>query len=44
LVLLAAVVEFGGHVFTGAQCSATFEFDAHVEGFEDAAGAVDHGE
>lgn len=41
LVLLAAVVEFGGHVFVGAECSSAFELDAHVEGFEDAAGAVD---
>jgi hypothetical protein len=44
LVLLAAVVEFGGHVFVGAECSAAFEFDAHVKLLEDAAGAVDDGE
>jgi hypothetical protein len=44
LVLLAAVVEFGGQVFTGAECAATFDFDTHRKGFEDAAGAVDDGE
>ena len=44
LVLLAAVVEFGCQVFVGAEGSATFEFDAHAQGFENAAGAVDDGE
>jgi hypothetical protein len=44
VVLLAAVVEFGGQVFMGAKGAAAFEFDTHLEGFEDAAGPVDHGE
>lgn len=44
LVLLAAVVEFGGQILVGAECSAAFEFDAHVKLLEDAAGAVDDGE